>query len=95
MVLTSTSLPDSVSDRILCYYVNLSDRLQIARIRNVPGLRFERLIFPNQRLLFEATPEALLEIDFGTTQNSAPLQQISCLQLQVIEIPKKTVDSIL
>lgn len=83
MVQTSASLLDRWSDCILCYYVNASSRLQIAQIKNVPGLRFERLIFPQQRLLFEAFPEALLEIRSDADAYAAPIEQIPCLQLRV------------
>ncbi|KAM3095017.1 DUF1830 domain-containing protein [Phormidesmis sp. 146-12] len=87
MVLTSASLPDGLTERILCYYVNVTNRLQIAQIKNIPGFRFERLIFPRQRLLFEAIPEAMLEIytqtTTQTTTNSTPTERISCFRLQV------------
>ncbi len=83
MVLTSASLPDGLTDRILCYYVNVTNRLQMAQIKNVPGWRFERLVFPRQRLLFEAIPEAMLEIYTQTTANSTPTERISCFRLQV------------
>jgi len=83
MVLTSASLPDGLTERILCYYVNVTNRLQMAQIKNIPGLRFERLIFPRQRLLFEAIPEAMLEIYTQITANSTPTERISCFRLQV------------
>ncbi|MGV0023703.1 DUF1830 domain-containing protein [Phormidesmis priestleyi] len=83
MVLTSASLSDGLTERILCYYVNVTNRLQMAQIKNVPGFRFERLVFPQQRLLFEAIPEAMLEVHTQTTANSTPSERISCFRLQV------------
>jgi uncharacterized protein YfaA (DUF2138 family) len=83
MVLTPASLSDGLTERILCYYVNVTDRLQVAQIKNVPGLQFERLVFPKQRLLFEAIPEAMLEIYTQATANSTPVERISCFRLQV------------
>jgi hypothetical protein len=85
MAQTFTALPAHRSDRILCYYTNLTRSLQIIRITNVAGWRFERLIFPGQRLLFESTPKALLSIYSGTGVSSGPLDQIPCHQLQVHE----------
>ncbi|NJR49687.1 MAG: DUF1830 domain-containing protein [Leptolyngbyaceae cyanobacterium CSU_1_3] len=92
MVLISASLPDTLTDQILCYYVNATTQLQIAQIVNIPGLQFQRLVFPNQRFLFEATSGAILEIYIDTTQNSTPLKQIACAQLQVNQRTEKNSD---
>lgn len=48
--------------QILCGYVNTTNLVQIIRIANIPGWYFERVIFPGQRLFFEAQPEAELEV---------------------------------
>lgn len=85
MAQTFTALPAHRSDRVLCYYANLTRSLQIIRITNVAGWRFERLIFPGQRLLFEAIPEALLSVYSSPIAGSSPLDQIPCHQLQVHE----------
>lgn len=84
MVQTSTSLPGDWSNRILCYYENATSQIQIARIANVPNWLFERVIFPHQRLLFEALPEALLEV-CSSAGSPSLLDQIPCLSLQVRE----------
>lgn len=81
MVQTSTSLPGNWSNRILCYYENATSQVQIARIANIPNWLFERVVFPHQRLLFEALPDALLEV--RTTTSGSLLDQIPCLSLQV------------
>jgi hypothetical protein len=36
--------------------------VQILRITNIPNWYFERVVFPGEILLFEALPEAALEI---------------------------------
>lgn len=82
MVQTSTSLPSNWSNRILCYYENATSQIQIARIANIPNWLFERVIFPRQRLLFEALPDALLEVRTSTA-SSTSLDPIPCLRLQV------------
>ncbi|PSB31310.1 DUF1830 domain-containing protein [Stenomitos frigidus] len=83
MVQTSTSLPGEWSNRILCYYENATSQVQIARIANIPNWLFERVVFPRQRLLFEALPDALLEVRTSTAASGSLLDQIPCLSLQV------------
>ena len=56
---------DDASGTLLCCYVNATSKIQIARVSNVPNWYFERVVFPGQRLLFEAVPTALLEIHTG------------------------------
>jgi hypothetical protein len=82
MIHTSGLLPD---DRTLCYYVNETGRVQLARITNIPDWWFERVVFPGQRLLFEAVPHAVLEIHVCAPDSLIPLKQIPCLDLQVKE----------
>jgi hypothetical protein len=81
MAQTSTSPPEHGSNHILCYYENATSQVQIARIVNIPNWLFERVVFPRQRLLFEALPEALLEVRNSTS--TSLLDQIPCLRLQV------------
>lgn len=88
-----TPLPSNISGRILCYYVNSTAQIQKARIANIPNWLFERVIFPRQRLLFEALPEGLLEIQTCSKQGEAVLRCIPCLRLQVKETKAGTVDS--
>ncbi len=79
---------DSSSDSVLCCYVNITSRVQIARITNVPNWYFERVVFPGQRLVFEALPEAMLEIHTGMMASSILSDTIACLSLQVQEAVK-------
>jgi hypothetical protein len=51
------------------------------RIKNISGLHWERVIFPGERLMFEAVSEAQLEIWFNESLNVV----IPCNQLSVIE----------
>ena len=39
-------LPNEDSAAIICCYVNASSKIQIARITNIPGWYFERVVFP-------------------------------------------------
>ncbi|MGQ9869868.1 DUF1830 domain-containing protein [Leptodesmis sp.] len=78
-------LPSNGSGQILCYYVNSTAQIQRARIANIPDWSFERVVFPRQRLMFEALPEGLLEIHTKSGKGEAVFCRIPCLRLQVQE----------
>ncbi len=69
------------SVRILCFHSNLTHQLQIIRLINSPDSPWERVIFPGQCLLFEALPEAKLEIKFSERRSVS----IPCSKLRVTE----------
>jgi len=69
--------------RVLCCYTNHTKRVQIARIPNVPSCYFERVVFPEQQLLFEVPLEALLEIHTSSIMSAILTDRISCSHLQV------------
>lgn len=85
MVQTSTSLPSDCSGHGLCYYVNATNQLQIARLLALSPFSFERVVFPGERLMFEAPPEAVLEIVLRQGSDTPETQQISCQELRVTE----------
>lgn len=67
----------SKSDRkILCFYVNCTNQVQIIRLTASPLPKFERVIFPGQRFMFEAVPQAILELSTETDQFLIPCQQL-------------------
>lgn len=76
-------LPDNSNDRVLCCYVNATSQIQVARITNIPNWYFERVVFPGQRLVFEAMPEAILEIHTGMMASALLSDTIPCKQLAV------------
>lgn len=80
-------LPYNSPGRVLCCYVNATSNIQIARISNVPNWYFERVVFPGQRLLFEAVPEALLEIHSGKMASAILSDRIPCRRLQIDQDP--------
>ncbi|MEG4035419.1 DUF1830 domain-containing protein [Microcoleus sp. S36b_A4] len=71
--------------QILCYYANVSNQVQVVRIGNIPNWYFERVMFPGQRLMFEAAAEAVLEIHTGTVASAILSDKIPCYVLRVIE----------
>lgn len=79
------AIPHNENDAILCCYVNATSQIQIARITNIGNWYFERVVFPGQRLVFEALPEALLEIHSGMMASAILSDTIPCQQLSVSE----------
>lgn len=75
-------IPPSRPDKIVCCYVNASSKMQIARITNIPNWYFERVVFPGQRLMFEAIPQAQLEIHTGMMASAILSDTIPCDRLK-------------
>ena len=76
-------VPSDGSDVILCCYVNATSQMQIARITNVPNWYFERVVFPGQRLVFEAIADAHLEIHTGMMASAILSDHIPCVELSI------------
>ncbi len=74
---------DNQNRQILCCYVNATSHIQIARITNLPNWYFERVVFPGQRLVFEALSEAHLEIHSGMMASAILSDRIPCDRLRV------------
>lgn len=77
--------PDNANDEICCCYVNSSSQIQVARITNVHNWYFERVVFPGQKLIFEAPGYSYLEIHTGLMASSILSDKIPCQQLIVID----------
>lgn len=77
--------PTNESQLICCCYINITNKIQIARITNIPNWYFERVVFPSQRLLFESSPEGQLEIHTGMMASAILSDTIPCTRLQVNE----------
>lgn len=78
-------LPFDSDIRILCCYVNATSKIQVARVSNIPNWYFERVIFPGQRLVFEAIAEAQLEIHSGAMASAILTDVIPCDHLRIEE----------
>ena len=96
------SVPFDSGDRILCCYVNVTSKIQIARVTNITNWYFERVVFPGQRLIFEALPEALLEIHTGMMASAVLSDTIPCERVAIGEpndtnqksVSKETIESV-
>jgi hypothetical protein len=68
---------------VICCYVNTSDRVQTARITNIPHWFFERVVFPGQRLIFEAPIAGKLQIHTGMMATAILSDTIHCQKLHL------------
>lgn len=76
-------IPLDAKAYMLCCYVNATSKIQVVRITNVPNWYFERVVFPGQRLVFEALPSAQLEIHCGMMASAILADTISCNRLRI------------
>ena len=78
-------IPQGEKDSLLCSYVNATNQIQVARITNVPNWYFERVVFPGQRLVFEAISCGILEIHSGMMASAILSDRIPCKRLAIQE----------
>jgi hypothetical protein len=76
------AIPSNENRSILCFYVNTTTQVQIARITNIDNWYFEKVVFPGQRLVFESLPEALLEIN-SMMASKIISDSIPCMRLSI------------
>ncbi|MGJ3253666.1 MAG: DUF1830 domain-containing protein [Elainellaceae cyanobacterium] len=81
----SDAIAQSDSETLMCYYINATSKLQIVKITTIPEFYFERVVFPGQRLLFEASPHAKLEVFSGNMASALLIDKIPCHRLQIQE----------
>jgi hypothetical protein len=82
----SKSVSEAVKTRdvsVVCCYENVTPKLQVVRITNIPNWYFEKVVFPKQRLLFEAVPQASLEVYTGDIAQAILADHIPCDRLQI------------
>lgn len=85
MAQTLDPLPPDQSNKIFCCYVNATSKIQIARVSNIPNWYFERVVFPGQRLVFEAPLQSVLEIHTGMMASAIISDNIPCDRLCINE----------
>jgi len=76
-------LPNDKDNKILCCYVNATSQIQVARITNIPNWYFERVVFPGQRLVFEASLNAVIEVHSGMMASAILSDTIPCTKLRL------------
>ena len=85
-------VPNDNNNYVLCCYVNATSQIQIARITNIPNWYFERVVFPGQRLVFEAEPKAILEIHTGMMASAILSDTIPCARLALQPLKTEVAD---
>lgn len=83
MVSATNSRPLDTSRQLLCCYTNATSKLQVIRIANIPNWRFEHVVFPKQRLLFEAPLNAEVEIQTSYLGEAVLVKKIPSASLEV------------
>lgn len=48
--------------KILCYYTNSTPKIQLIRVLDGHNCNYEKVVFPQQRILFATTLEGRLEV---------------------------------
>ena len=79
---TSSTLTQQTS-KTLCYYFNSTNKIQLIRLWDGRNYSLEKIVFPFQRILFEAKPEGILEVH--TKQKGKQLLEstFACSNLKV------------
>lgn len=70
-------------NQTLCAYTNGTRELVVIRIKYSDHCCLERVIFPLQRFLFEAPPDAWLEVYRNTSTGVILGDRIACHQLRI------------
>jgi hypothetical protein len=76
-------IPSDAEAYALCCYVNATSKIQVVRITNIANWYFERVVFPGQRLVFEALPQAMLEVHCGMMASAILADTIPCDRLRM------------
>lgn len=77
-----------ITCQILCGYENLTSSVQIIRIATIRDWYFERVVFPGQRLLFEAPSNSELEVHSSQDGQTRLEKKINCVCLEVSQAPQ-------
>ena len=80
--LTTTQL----STQVLYCYLNSTHKIQIVCLVNSKGMLMEKVIFPQQRILFEGIPEGRLEVYVGKNGKKILQKVIYCHNLPLAEL---------
>lgn len=85
MIITDRQARVRSGAKVLCSYQNRTSTIQILRMSGPECDHFERVIFPGQIFLFEATRQSHLTIFYSISPQAIEMRQISCQTLQVNE----------
>ena len=78
----SQPLTTQAPSKVLCYYHNSTQKIQIVRLVGNDTHGLEKIVFPQQRILFEAEPEELLEVHLEQNGKSVLEEVFLCQHLE-------------
>ncbi len=84
------SLSSEPIDEILCYYLNSTSEIQFIKSECREIWEFERIVFPGQRLFFEAISTGHLEIYKARNSGLQLAARVKCDRLQVQQESKSS-----
>lgn len=73
-----------MTTRTTYQYRNDTKRIQVVRIPDAVEQFFERVVFPGQRLFFDAFPDDVLEIHSSAIATAILLDHIPCSTLETL-----------
>lgn len=82
---SKNSILDVCPDLIFCFYTNISSQIQIIKITSIHNYYWKQVIFPGQRLIFEAVTSANLEVYTSEFTTAIPSDIIPCQHLRVVD----------
>jgi hypothetical protein len=82
---STNSLSYPSSNEIICYYLNSPSEIQVIKSDCRENRKFERVVFPGQRLFFEALSTAHLEIYKAQNSGLQLASRVKCDRLQVTQ----------
>lgn len=81
-----TSLNSENLIHFFAYYVNATSRIQKVRMTDsCKGIKFEKIVFPGQRILFETLLEFNLEVYADISGQEVLLETLPCYSLRILE----------
>ncbi|MDJ0556390.1 MAG: DUF1830 domain-containing protein [Microcoleaceae cyanobacterium MO_207.B10] len=83
MTIALDRLEKKQGQKILCFYVNTTRQMQVAKISHISNEEWEHIVFPGERFLFEAVPEAELEIYHSHENGEIRCERLLCKGLKV------------
>jgi len=73
--------------KTLCYYVNSTNQIQLIQLWNDQKYQLEKIIFPQQRFLFGAEPEGILEVSTKQEGKQVLAAIFTCHSLKINRVP--------
>ncbi|MEB3831246.1 DUF1830 domain-containing protein [Phormidium sp. CCY1219] len=77
------SVASKTGKRVLCYFANPTSNIVILRSGHQKSQNFERIVFPGERLFFEASSRDSLEVYQSGSSGLDLVETMRCDRLQV------------